>query len=81
MTYYCTVHKDEDQEALVGEQLDAMNIHMVFDAGYDIDGMRDVVFHHPWKAIWVMRKHPTAKFGYAFDRLYGIPRAAQGGAE
>lgn len=73
MTYFCTVHKDEDQQALLGEKLDMCNNHMVFDSGYDADSMESIVSYHPWKVIWVMAKDPTAKFGYKFDRLYGIP--------
>jgi len=71
--YFCTVHKDEDQQALLGEKLDMCTNHMVFDSGYDIDSMRSIVSYHPWKVIWVMEKDATAKFGHKFGRLYGIP--------
>ena len=43
MTYYVTTHKDENLQALVGEQLDSGNNHMVFDAGYDFDVMRSII--------------------------------------
>lgn len=73
MTYYTTTHKDENLQALVGQKLDGCNSHMVFDTGYDIDNMRSIVSYHPWKVIWEMEKDPTAKFGYKFKRLFGIP--------
>lgn len=73
MKYYVTVHRDEDHQALLGQDLDADNSHMVYDSGYDIDTMRDIVFYHPYKVIWVMAKSSTAKFGWKFDRLFGIP--------
>jgi hypothetical protein len=74
MTYYCTVHKDEDHQFLMGNLLGPCTEHMVFDSGYDIDEMRSIVQYHPWKVIWVMEKDSKAKFGYKFSHLYGIPR-------
>ncbi len=73
MTYYTTVHKDENQQALLGEKLDACTNHMVYDGGYNIDNMRSIIEFHPWKVIWVMEKDKTAKFGYRFKNLFGIP--------
>jgi len=71
MTYYCTTHKDEDLNALAGEKLDMCNSHMVFDSFYDIEQYQKVP--HPNCVVWEMEKDTTAKFGYRFKRLYGIP--------
>lgn len=70
MTYFCTVHKDEDQQALLGEKLDMCNNHMVNDAFYDIEQYQ--LSPRPNHVVWVMAKDQTAKFGYKFDHLYGI---------
>ena len=74
MTYYTTTHKNENLQALVGELLDPCTTHMVFDAGYDLEVMRDIITSHPWKVIWVMERNSQAKFGWAFKELAGIPR-------
>lgn len=74
MTYFVTTHKEEDLQALVGELLDPCTSHMVFDSGYDLDQMRNIVSYHPWKVIWIMEKNPKAKFGYSFKELLGIPK-------
>jgi len=72
--YYVTVHRDEDHNALQGQDLDAGNSHMVLDAGYDLGEMRDIIKHHPWKIIWQMEPSKSAKFGWKFQTLLGIPR-------
>lgn len=72
MTYYCTVHKDENQQALLGEKLDMCNNHMVADAFYDIEQYQ--LAPRPNHVVWEMEKDATAKFGYRFKRLYGIPK-------
>lgn len=74
MTYFCTTHKDENLQALIGEKLDACTSHMVFDTGYDLSFMRSITQNHQWKVIWEMDKDATAKFGYKFGRLVGIPK-------
>lgn len=71
MTYYCTVHRDEDQQALQGEKLDGCTSHMVCDTGYDLAQLRAGL--QPFKVIWEMTPDSTAKFGYRFGRLVGIP--------
>lgn len=72
MTYYCTTHKDEDLNALVGEKLDSCTSHMVFDSFYDIEQYMEAP--RPNCVVWEMEKDSSAKFGYRFARLYGIPR-------
>lgn len=72
MTYYCTVHKDEDQNFLRGELLDACTSHMVFDSFYDLAQYRQAP--RPNCVIWEMAKNAEAKFGYSFKNLVGIPR-------
>lgn len=72
MAYYCTVHRDEDQQALLGQPLDPCNSHMVFDSFYDIDHYMKAP--RPNCVVWVMKKDSTAKFGWSFDHLYGIPK-------
>ena len=72
MTYFCTVHRD-DARVCNGKALDAMTSHMVFDDGYSMEDMRDIVLHHPQKVIFQMAKDASAKFGYRFDGLVGIP--------
>jgi hypothetical protein len=71
MTYFCTTHKDEDLNALVGEKLDMNTSHMVSDSFYDIEQYQ--LAPRPNHVVWAMAKDATAKFGYKFDRLYGIP--------
>lgn len=73
MTYFCTTHKNEDLNALVGEKLDACTSHMVFHTGYDITSLREFIAKQGNQVIWEMEKDATAKFGYRFGRLYGIP--------
>lgn len=68
MTYYCTTHKDEAIEA--GELLDATTSHMVLASGYDFDSMANAA--GPNKVVWMMRKNPTAKFGYSFDSIVKV---------
>lgn len=72
MTYFCTVHMD-DAGNLAGEKLDMNTTHMVFDTGYDLSHMRDIIAYHPWKVLWEMEKDNTAKFGYKFKCPVGIP--------
>lgn len=67
MTYYCTVHKGEDQVALVGEPLDPCSNHMVIDSGYDLAALRSSL--QAWKVIWEMEPSASAKFGYCFKRI------------
>jgi hypothetical protein len=43
------------------------------DTGYDLSNMRDIIICHPWKVLWEMEKDATAKFGYRFKCLAGIP--------
>lgn len=71
MTYYCTTHKDENLNALVGEKLDMCNKHMVADSFYDIEQYMKAPRAN--YVVWVMEKDTTAKFGYKFKTLYGIP--------
>jgi hypothetical protein len=71
MAYYCTVHKGENQQALLGEKLDACTSHMVADSFYDIEQYQKAPRTN--YVIWEMEKDATAKFGYSFKRLYGIP--------
>jgi len=71
MTYFCTTHKDEDLNALVGEKLDMCTNHMVFDSFYDIEQYMKAP--RTYCVVWEMEKDQTAKFGYRFKRLYGIP--------
>lgn len=73
MTYYCTVHRDEDQQALVGEKLDACTSHMVEATGYDLEGMRNWVHIRTNYVIWEMERDETAKYGWRFKCLVGIP--------
>jgi hypothetical protein len=72
MTYFCTTHKDEDLNALIGEKLDMCTSHMVADSFYDIEQYQ--LAPRPNHVVWVMEKDTTAKFGYRFKTLYGIPR-------
>jgi len=67
MLYYCTVHRN-DVKNVLGDQLDAMTNHMVFDSGYDLDVMRDIVVHHPYKVIIEMERCATTRFGWKFAR-------------
>lgn len=71
MTYYVVVHRDEDQQALLGEDLDAMTSHMVFHTAYDLHALDNLP---DWQVIWEMEKSDSAKFGYSFKRLVGIPQ-------
>ena len=72
MAYYCTTHKDEDLNALIGEKFDMCTFHMIFDSFYDIEQYMKAP--RPNCVIWEMEKDATAKFGYRFARLYGIPK-------
>lgn len=72
-TYYCTVHKDEDQDYISRCLLEPGTDHMVFDSGYDLEGMRDIVLHHHWKVLWEMERCNEAKFDWKFKCPVGIP--------
>lgn len=72
MAYYCAVHKDENQNALRGEKLDMCSKHMVIHTGYDLDSFRQFVAGKKL-VIWEMELDTTAKFGYRFKELVGIP--------
>jgi hypothetical protein len=74
MIYYCTIHRDEDQQALLGEKLDAGTSHMVEATGYDLEGMRNWVHVRQNYVIWEMERDANAKYGWRFARLAGIPR-------
>lgn len=69
-TYYCIVHKDEDQQALMGEGLH-INNHMVIHAAYDLAHMREA--KKPHQVIWEMERDLSDKYGWKFKRLVGIP--------
>lgn len=69
--YYCTTHKDEDLDTLVGEKLDACTNHMVSDSFYDV--AQYLKAPRPDHVVWEMERDATAKFGYRFCRLYGVP--------
>lgn len=75
ITYYCAVHKDEDQQALMGCKFDACNSHMVRHTSYDLPSLRDFVDAKDGKpyVIWVMERDRTAKYGWRFKELLGIP--------
>ena len=71
MTYYCTTHKGENLNALIGEKLDMNTNHMVRDSFYDLEQYN--LAPRSNHVIWEMDKDVTAKFGYKFGRLVGIP--------
>lgn len=71
-TYYCTTHRDEDLNTLVSEKLDTNTNHMVLDSGYDLDQLRTGL--QSYKVIWEMQIDLTAKFGWKFKNLVGIPK-------
>lgn len=71
MTYYCTTHKG-DAKHLQGEKLDACTNHMVFDTFYDLNQYNLAPRRNC--VIWEMERDATAKFGYKFGRLVGIPK-------
>lgn len=70
-TLYCTVHKDEDHQALLGEKYDMNTSHMVDDQFYNPASFTQAP--RPNHVLWEMERDATAKFGWKFKRLYGIP--------
>lgn len=72
MEYYCAVHKDEDQQALQGEPLDALTEHMVVHRGYDKKVLRDFIHtYQPQLVLWRLTKQDNR---YIFTDLVGIPQ-------
>lgn len=59
MNLYCATHKNEDLNALHGEPLDAMTMHMVVHKSYDLNVISCI---SPIYVIWEMVKRPDGYF-------------------
>ncbi|UMO77187.1 hypothetical protein SmaMPs15_000036 [Stenotrophomonas maltophilia phage vB_SmaM_Ps15] len=64
MAFYCSMHKDEDLNAIRGERLDALTWKMVIHKSYSLDILEPISEKY---VIWEMKKD---QFGfYTFSHL------------
>lgn len=70
MDYFAAIHKDEDQNAMIGEPLDSANEHMVFHKSYDRESLRELVRVQKHLVLWRLTRKGDK---YVFTDLVGIP--------